>query len=123
MTDSHHTQGQRALLESLLVQRLHAVEQAMSAQQQGASRTEFAQQLLADDPDAPREHEGDRELQLERADHLAEEQRQLGEALLRLRTGHYGDCQDCGAAIPFDRLRAQPMATRCVACQQRAEAA
>jgi RNA polymerase-binding protein DksA len=121
MTQPAYTPGQMAQMEALLVQRLHAVEQAMSAQQQGASRAEFAQQLLADDPDAPREHEGDRELQLERADHLAEEQRQLGEALLRLRAGDYGSCQDCGAVIPFDRLRAQPMATRCVACQQRSE--
>jgi DnaK suppressor protein len=121
MTDTHFTPGQRAQLESLLVQEQLALERAINAQQQGASRAEFAQQLLADDPDAPREHEGDRELQLERADHLAEEQRQLGEALLRLRAGDYGSCQDCGAVIPFDRLRAQPMATRCVACQQRSE--
>ncbi|MBP8144338.1 MAG: TraR/DksA family transcriptional regulator [Inhella sp.] len=121
MTDTHFTPGQRAQLESLLVQEQLALERAINAQQQGASRAEFAQQLLADDPDAPREHEGDRELQLERADHLAEEQRLLGEALLRLRAGDYGSCQDCGAVIPFDRLRAQPMATRCVACQQRSE--
>lgn len=122
MSHSDFSAGQRAQLEALLVQRLHELERAMAAQQQGASRAEFAQQLLSDDPDAPREHEGDRELQLERADHLAEQQRQLGEALLRLRAGEYGACQDCAGSIPFDRLQAQPMATRCVACQQRAEA-
>lgn len=115
------TPGQRAMLEGLLQQQLARVQQAMASQQHGATRAEFAQQLLADDPDAPREHEGDRELQLGRADLLAEEQRQLGEALLRLRAGDFGSCQDCGCSIPFDRLQAQPMATRCVTCQQRAE--
>lgn len=122
MSEPVLTAGQRAQLESLLVQQQQAVENAMRAQQGDASRAEFARQLLSDDPDAPREHEGEREWQLERADHLADAQRRIGDALLRLRAGDYGQCADCRADIPFDRLRAQPMATRCVACQQRAEA-
>lgn len=119
MSDFALTPGQRAQLETLLMQRLQAVEAAMLSQQGSATRAEFASQFLSDDPDAPREHEGDRELQLGRADHLAEEQREIGEALLRLRSGdgRYGECRDCGAAIAFDRLRAQPMAARCLACQ------
>lgn len=123
MSDTDLTAGQRAQIEALLLQQQDAVERAMRAQQGGAGRVEFANQLLSDDPDAPREHEGDRELQLERADHLADTQRRIGDALLRLRSGDYGTCNDCGATIPFDRLRAQPVATRCVGCQQRAEAA
>lgn len=53
---------------------------------------------------------------------LAEIDRDLGEwraveaALARLRAGAYGTCADCGAAIPFERLRAQPTAIRCVRC-------
>ncbi|MBN8506029.1 MAG: TraR/DksA family transcriptional regulator [Burkholderiales bacterium] len=123
MSDTALTAGQRAQIEALLLQQQDAVERAMRAQQGGAGRVEFASQLLSDDPDAPREHEGERELQLERADHLADAQRQIGDALLRLRADDYGACSDCGATIPFDRLRAQPVATRCVNCQQRAEAA
>lgn len=125
MTDPALTPTQRAQLDALLVQRLQAVEAAMQSQQGSATRAEFASQLLSDDPDAPREHEGERELQLERADRLAEAQREIGEALLRLRSGdgRYGECQDCGAAIAFERLRAQPMAARCLACQARTEAA
>jgi len=113
------TPAQRALLEAELVQRHHALQ--AHAEAEGASRVEQAAELLSADPDAPREHEGDREVALERADRLLVEERELGDALLRLRAGEYGDCSDCGATIPFDRLKAQPSALRCVACQQRRE--
>lgn len=125
MPSASLTPGQRAQLEALLVQQLHQVEQAMAAQREGAdTRAEYAQQILSNDPDAPREHEGEREVQLERADRLAVEQQEIGDALLRLRRedGRFGACTACGADIPFDRLRAQPMAARCVGCQERAEA-
>ena len=57
----------------------------------------------------------------------AEVTRDLGElrllerALERVSEGSYGKCVDCGAEIPFERLRAQPGAERCVACQARHE--
>ena len=43
------------------------------------------------------------------------------EALVRIDDGSYGECVDCGNAIPFQRLAAYPAAKRCVACQERAE--
>ena len=49
------------------------------------------------------------------------ELRLLGAALKRVSDGTYGECVDCGAEIPFKRLRAQPGAERCVACQGRRE--
>jgi RNA polymerase-binding transcription factor len=57
----------------------------------------------------------------------AEVTRDLGElrlleaALKRVSDGSYGLCVDCGEDIPFERLRAQPGAERCVACQGRHE--
>jgi RNA polymerase-binding transcription factor DksA len=36
----------------------------------------------------------------------------------RLARGEYGLCEDCGEAIGFARLRAQPAASRCVRCQE-----
>ena len=39
----------------------------------------------------------------------------------RMAEGSYGECVDCGCEIPFDRLRAQPTALRCVPCQARFE--
>jgi RNA polymerase-binding transcription factor DksA len=39
----------------------------------------------------------------------------------RLQSGEYGLCEDCGDAIGFARLEAQPAASRCVKCQEEAE--
>jgi DnaK suppressor protein len=47
---------------------------------------------------------------------------QVEQALARLADGSYGECVDCGNAIPDARLYAYPTATRCVACQSRREA-
>jgi DnaK suppressor protein len=43
--------------------------------------------------------------------------RALEAAVGRLADGTYGRCADCGTDIPVARLRAQPAASRCVACQ------
>jgi RNA polymerase-binding transcription factor DksA len=43
--------------------------------------------------------------------------RALEAAMGRLAAGTYGRCADCGTDIPVARLRAQPAALRCVACQ------
>jgi RNA polymerase-binding transcription factor DksA len=57
----------------------------------------------------------------------AEVTRDLGElrgleaALRRIADGSYGVCADCGADIPLERLRAEPGAVRCAACQTRHE--
>lgn len=42
-------------------------------------------------------------------------------ALRRLDDGSFGDCRDCGEPIPLQRLRVQPAAQRCAACQLRFE--
>jgi len=49
------------------------------------------------------------------------ELRELDAARARIAEGTYGVCADCGADIPVARLRAQPGALRCVACQERRE--
>lgn len=49
------------------------------------------------------------------------ELRALEAARRRIADGAYGVCIDCGADIPLERLRAQPHASRCLACQQRHE--
>jgi RNA polymerase-binding transcription factor DksA len=43
--------------------------------------------------------------------------RALEAAMGRFAAGTYGRCADCGTDIPVARLRAQPAALRCVACQ------
>ncbi|MBE0594791.1 MAG: TraR/DksA C4-type zinc finger protein [Gemmatimonadales bacterium] len=42
--------------------------------------------------------------------------------LARIEEGSYGVCIECGADIPIERLRAQPLASRCTKCQSDREA-
>lgn len=62
-----------------------------------------------------------RELQSEleselRRDHPTGRRALLMDALNRLREGTYGVCEDCRAAIPFDRLSAIPETRACIDC-------
>jgi len=49
------------------------------------------------------------------------ELQEIDQALGRLHSPEFGQCTDCGTDIPFTRLQANPMATRCTACQARHE--
>jgi len=49
------------------------------------------------------------------------ELREIEAARKRFIDGAYGICLDCGADIGFERLQAEPAATRCVECQARHE--
>ena len=42
--------------------------------------------------------------------------RRIEAALGRLDDGSYGECSECGEAIPLRRLQIDPAATRCVDC-------
>ena len=53
---------------------------------------------------------------------LLAQQERVREALGRLDGGTYGQCVDCGRALPDERLEARPEAERCVDCQQKVEA-
>lgn len=44
-------------------------------------------------------------------------------ALGRIADGSYGTCSSCGEPIGWPRLNAQPTAERCIACQEKFEAA
>ena len=50
-----------------------------------------------------------------------DELRNLEAARTRLADGSYGTCTDCGGEIGYERLKANPAAARCIACQTRYE--
>ena len=62
-----------------------------------------------------------RDLEFALDEHETTELRQVGEALLRIEAGSYGQCVDCGVEIPAARLQAAPEAARCIACQEKIE--
>lgn len=54
-------------------------------------------------------------------DHNEVEIQGIQAALGRMASGTYGLCVSCGDPIGFERLRAWPLANRCVECQSKAE--
>jgi DnaK suppressor protein len=53
--------------------------------------------------------------------HTVVQQNQLKQALARLNSGTYGQCDECEEEIDSRRLEAMPGATHCVHCQRRRE--
>jgi len=51
----------------------------------------------------------------------AETLSKITEALVRLETGTYGYCYECGEEIAEQRLRALPFAVRCKSCEEQRE--
>jgi DnaK suppressor protein len=45
----------------------------------------------------------------------------IEEAIRRVKEKSYGNCEECGVAIPERRLMAMPFARTCVACQENRE--
>ena len=46
---------------------------------------------------------------------------EVGAALQRIEQGRFGRCEECGGAIPIERLRAVPYARLCIECARDAE--
>jgi DnaK suppressor protein len=120
---SHHlTAGQRALLEAALLQRQHQLDARLAEHHQGLTRAEHAADLREQDNDDAPQRETERELDLAISDRETTELGAVSAALRRLRADDYGICRGCGCEIPFDRLKAEPWALRCVDCESRMEA-
>ncbi|MDO5626235.1 MAG: TraR/DksA C4-type zinc finger protein [Pseudomonadota bacterium] len=47
----------------------------------------------------------------------AQELARIDRALEAMDAGEYGECEQCGCAIPFERLKIEPMTQHCVACK------
>lgn len=109
--------GQRALLQQLLEMRQHELDRRLALHRGGASRAEQAFEALQQDADDAPQRDAEREIDLARADREIEEQGIVSDALARAHDATFGQCVDCGQAIPFDRLKLEPWARRCVACE------
>jgi len=122
----HLTAGQHALLESALEQHLSQLDRRIAEHLGGSTRAEHASAVLAQDGDDAPQRDHERELDLAIGDRDTVALGEVSAALTRLRhtaAGGYGLCADCGAEIPFGRLKLEPWARRCVPCQTRRERA
>ncbi|MCY7306559.1 MAG: TraR/DksA family transcriptional regulator [Rhodoferax sp.] len=103
--------GQRAaLLAQLALLRGGAVGRAE------ASAAHFGQT-----EDSRAQSASERELEFALDDHEVIALSQIDAALRRLEAGAYGECMDCGKAIPMARLEVTPQALRCIGCQDKFE--
>lgn len=119
----HLTAGQRALLQSDLEQRQKQLDGRLAAHHGGLSRAEHAREVLQQDGDDAPQRAGEREVDMALSDLETRELGAVSQALTRLGGGQYGICADCASDIPFDRLRAEPWALRCVPCETKHETA
>ncbi|MFT4193302.1 TraR/DksA family transcriptional regulator [Ottowia sp.] len=51
----------------------------------------------------------------------AQELARIDRALDEMADGSYGDCEECGRPIPFERLKVEPMTRHCVPCKEKLE--
>ena len=58
------------------------------------------------------------DIELAFIDRHVEEIRNIDAALMRIAKGCYGECCDCLQPIMFERLAANPTASRCIICQE-----
>jgi DnaK suppressor protein len=117
----HLTAGQRAWLKTELELRQQRLDGQLRRHHEGSSRVEHAHAMLDGDDEATRQHAMDREVDLGLSDLDTAELGAVSRALLKLKDGRYGVCVTCGSDIPFDRLKAEPQAVRCLACESAVE--
>jgi DnaK suppressor protein len=118
---THLTAGQRAQLKELLELRQHELDQRLARELGGSGRAAHAREVLLQDSDDAPQRDSDREIDLARGDAELRELGAVSLALRRLDSPEFGTCVDCGEAIAFDRLKAEPWALRCVACESKRE--
>ncbi len=117
------TTAQLDLLEAALLERQRTLKQEFQSQLGEQGRVEHAREQLLEGLDDEREHDADREVDLARSDLTLDALGQIEQALQRLHDGDFGQCSDCGAVIPFERLQLSPEVTRCIRCQSELEKA
>lgn len=67
--------------------------------------------------------ERDREINLLLGDRERKKLQLIDDALARIQSGEYGDCDECGGEIAPGRLEAMPFTRLCVTCQDEFEQA
>ena len=108
---------QRESLQAALEARAGALRDSIAqALDQGGTGTQsLADHRVETDDDAVIDLESS--LEVDSLQRHSLELRAVDKALVRLHTPDFGECADCGEDIPFIRLQANPLATRCTACQ------
>lgn len=104
MTDSQKNELQKHLVYEL--QSMNPVPEATIAIEYTADEMDYASQVTQ------------RNLNLALAERVCQKNQQLHDALCRINSPGFGICQECGESIGMARLKANPVASLCVHCQE-----
>jgi phage/conjugal plasmid C-4 type zinc finger TraR family protein len=120
---SHLTKKDRLAIRAALDEQRANLLRGLKAALEESGQTQYAAVLGKSSGDSADEALavtlGD--LAAARMDHEVRALQAMEAAAARLDSPDFGQCDDCGANIPAARLLVNPMATRCVACQERHE--
>jgi DnaK suppressor protein len=105
----------------LLERRAMLLEQLRSLRGGAVGRAQASAEHFDRPEDSPAQVNTARDLEFALDEHETAELRMIDTALHRIEAGTYGQCVDCGMAIPAARLHAAPEATRCLSCQEKIE--
>lgn len=107
--------------KQLLVQRATLMSQISALRGGTVGRSQASADHFGQPEDSRAQTVTERELEFALDDRETDELAAVDAALLRIEDGVYGQCADCGIAIPAPRLHAAPEAVRCITCQDKAE--
>jgi len=120
---SHLTQKDRAAIRAALEDQRSKLVKAMQSALEQSGQTQFSEVLGRASGDSADEALaitlGD--LSAARLDHEVRALQALENARLRIEDKDFGLCDDCGVKIPTARLIVNPVATRCISCQEHFE--
>src|SRR5215218_3863548 len=102
-------------LRQILIRRRDALRQALAGDL--SLLKELRQQNSGDVIDAALDAAQD-EISSQLAEVESRELTHIERALVRIKSGSYGECELCGERIPLARLNALPYATSCIECQR-----
>lgn len=116
------TEEQLAQIVALLQDRRRAIEEELRknfsrALEEGGEETTVVNVEEGDESRVDVGKETDFQVMSMRSQEL----KQIKEALMKIESGDYGFCEECGSAIRFERLKAMPFAQLCRACQEETE--
>lgn len=113
------TTAQRDELASKLAARKQTMRKEISAGVDGL-RDETIEDILAGTTDAGDISTANQLSEVSNAEVARDraELRDIVAAEARIAAGTYGNCIDCGVAVPLARLQAYPTAKRCISCQE-----
>lgn len=106
----------KEILES---RRQEIMDQAESTKEMGIA---FDPDDLPDEVDLA-SSEADQSMNLRLRDRERVLLRKIDKALLKIESGEYGSCEECGEDIEVKRLEARPVADLCIRCKEEEERA